>query len=358
MRNLMNQNIDELGSIGLSLAKSAAFMQTINTYFSTGGDDEPVDCLDAALMKPLRGKCSQQERLALARCFHTFCTRHPLVQSTPHAAPKEATTQAHIIKPPEEIAETWKTLFEWRRKVGPNDRNPIPCHNTLAMMWNEWREEWFVHNLTANQKKKLTREKTSIFNAYVKRTAGTKFFVMAIWQLGVPWAPPLDKLNSDLPGALEHVATHFAQWCRQLARSIVWHKTHPDTQEAIRRSGKRYGQHGLTELEQRDRKDRRDTQRDYYFGFKLHLEDLAAKRHNTRWPAANSKKRNHAGKGVAEHSRAPRRYDDMQQCEKWWIDAFRSGRLHHSMMEARRRCHAVQAPRFLVQPLDKLPFDL
>ena len=43
---------------------------------------------------------------------------------------------------------------------------------------------------------------------------------------------------------------------------------------------------------------------------------------------------------------------------QWWVDAFRSGALQQTMMDARRPCRPVQAPPFQVQPLDTSPFDL
>ena len=79
------------------------------------------------------------------------------------------------------------------------------------------------------------RQKTSIWNAFIKRIAGTKQFVMSIWQLGVPWAPTVEMLNADRTGAIEHVANHFAQWTIQLARSVKYHKMHEKTEEARRR---------------------------------------------------------------------------------------------------------------------------
>ena len=106
--------------------------------------------------------------------------------------------------------------------------------------------EGFPENLTFAQKQGGHSQKTSIFNAYVRRVAGDKHFVMAFWATGVPWAPPPEMLQPDLTGASEHVATHFAQWMRQLARSVAYHKSLPATQQAMRRSGHSYGRHGLS----------------------------------------------------------------------------------------------------------------
>ena len=93
----------------------------------------------------------------------------------------------------------------------PDDRRPIYCQERLAHMWLDWQRDWFAASLTREQTQLTWAKKTSIWNAFIKREAGTKHFVMAFWQTGVPWAPPLKMLSSDLTGALEHVATHFAQ---------------------------------------------------------------------------------------------------------------------------------------------------
>ena len=146
---------------------------------------------------------------------------------------------------------------------------------------------------------------------------------MACWQTGVPWAPPVELLNSNLASALEHVATHFAQWTRQLARAVAYHKRHPATEEARRCSGRSYGQHGLTYQQWRDREDKRKATRDYYHAIDFHVEDQAAKGRRNCQPAAADKgkdrKRHDRGRGAAEHSDRPRHYHEMWDVEQWLV---------------------------------------
>lgn len=280
-------------------------------------------------MKPLVGACSHAERIELCRCMEFVFTRRPLLQSTPQ--PKEDPTQARILKPAAEIEAGWKMIFARRRMVEPDDRRPIYCQERLARMWTDWQRAWFEENLTPEQSQKRWNQKTSIWNAFIKRAAGTKHFVMAFWQMGVPWAPPLDMLNSNPTGALEHVATHFARWTRQLARAVAYHKRHPLTEEAARRSGHSLGRHGLTHQEWQDREDKRRATRDYYWGIELHAEDQAANARRNYQPASASKgkgkgkKRNHEGRGAAEHSHGPRRYEDMWGYEQWLVHYYRTG---------------------------------
>ena len=147
-------------------------------------------------------------------------------------------------------------IIQRRRMTEPDDRRPIYCQDRLARMWTDWQRECFAENLTPQQNQRKCRHKSSIWNAFVKRAAGTKHFVIAIWQTGVTWAPPLEMLNANLTGALEHVAAHFARWTRQLARSVAHHKMLPATEEATRRSGRSFGQHGLTHQEWQDRENK------------------------------------------------------------------------------------------------------
>ena len=197
-------------------------------------------------------------------------------------------------------------------------------------------------------------QKTSIWNAFIRRLAGTKELVIAMWQMGVPWAPSVEMLNSNHDGAAEHVAQHFGQWANQFARSVYYHKNHEQTLEAQRRSGQTRGQNGLTRQEQQYRESKRNATRDYHWAKKLHAEDQAAQDRWNYWRAAASQgkgkgnKRDHRGKHVESHYDAPRRYEDMQENEKWLVRNYRNNWLRQNVQEARSMCHPVEAPRYSV----------
>ena len=40
------------------------------------------------------------------------------------------------------------------------------------------------------------------------------------------------RANTSVDGAAEHVAKHFAQWCRRIARAVRRHKESDTTREA------------------------------------------------------------------------------------------------------------------------------
>ena len=87
---------------------------------------------------------------------------------------------------------------------------------------------------------------------------------MALWQTGVQWAPPLEFLQHDENGALEHVAKHFGQWTQKVAKAVMRHKNNEKTQEAIRNSGSSFGKHGLTAEEERNRQERKNARANFF----------------------------------------------------------------------------------------------
>ena len=159
---------------------------------------------------------------------------------------------------------------------------------------------------------------------------------MAIWQTGVSWAPPLELLSSDLRAALRHVATHFAQLARQLARAVTFHKSHPDTEKAIRFS---YGVLNAQERKNSDRK--KEACKEYYKAAKLFVEDQEA-----RGGKGKGKKKYRTNSGAAEHTRWPRSYYDMSRYEQNLVWQYNTGVLYEAMRRARARCKKVEAPRF------------
>ena len=147
----------------------------------------------------------------------------------------------------------------------PNDEAPITDSDVRAKMYRTWMNEWFTnsdnrnkHPLTAEQAARPRSNKTSIFHAHVKNEYGGKHFVMAVWQLGITWAPSQKLLHTNYGGALEHVAKHFASWVRRVAQAVRQHKEKPSTEEARERSGSAWGQHGLSEEQEASRSVKTD----------------------------------------------------------------------------------------------------
>ena len=131
---------------------------------------------------------------------------------------------------------------------------------------------------------------------------------MAVWQTGITWAPSPELVQSNYGGALQHVAKKFASWTRQVASSIRAHKEAPRTVEANMRSGKAWGQHGLSQDEVELRKAREQARGNYHWASKLQA----------------SKGRGKGGQPWHERDRN----------DRWWLYQFWDGSLEREMQEA------------------------
>ena len=236
---------------------------------------------------------------------------------------------ARVLKTTAEIERAWQIIFERRRRGEPDDSREIQSPDRLKDMWNAWMQDWLDAEATRDQKAKKRSQQTSIFSAWVYRHVGGKHFVMAIWQTGIAWAPPVELLNNNINGALEHVAKHFASWTRRLARAVTRHKRDPKTVEARVRSGSAPGKHGLTPEQQADRAARRKARSDYYQTVDL-LNQLKASK----------------GKGKGEGGK--KSWDQMSRTERWWLQELWSGSLRRVLDEAEAKCHRVQAGHFRI----------
>ena len=154
-----------------------------------------------------------------------------MLQSTPT---KEEKDRPRVFKTTAELMTAWRTIIERRRRGEPDDTREIQSVERLQHMWNTWMQDWLDTEATDTHKQRRRSAQTSILAAWVHRYMGGKNFVMAVWQTGITWAPPPELLSSDINGALEHVAQHFASWTRRLARADTRHKRNPATTEAAR----------------------------------------------------------------------------------------------------------------------------
>ena len=180
-----------------------------------------------------------------------------MLQSTP---PRRNRKAARVLKASSDIEQSWRLILERRRLVQPHDTIPITNTSTLADMHTSWMHEWCAENLSSEQRRKLPRQQSSIFAAYLNNNCGAKYFVMGLWQTGVQWAPPLEMLRNDYSGALEHVAKNFAKWTQRLARAVTRHKNEAET------------------VEERNRKERQDARVNYGWTVGLNRQIRAIKR--------------------------------------------------------------------------------
>ena len=331
-----SEHLDELSAIGFALAKSyVSRAELLNS--------RAKDCIGAALVKPITNACSPEEREELASRMNMFFTKRPVLQSTP---PNQNNENALVLKTGEEIQEAWEHILKVRRQYQPDDQQPISDHSMLCRMWNNWSSEWLARELTPQQKEKTPLQKTSIFRSWVFKNAGGKYFVMAIWQAGITWAPTPDLLDSDFNSAVEHVAKNFSSWTGRLARAVHRHKHDEATEEARRRSGNRYRKHGMTEEEEQHRKDRAEARRNHRITAELAKQLRASK------GKGQGKGKSKGKRGASEHTLQPRTWDDISRSERWWLEQYWKGNLWRARKRAEAKCHKVEAAPFSIGDAD------
>ncbi len=259
-----------------------------------------------------------------------------MLQNTNGMAPRQDPTAAPVLKSEADINEAWRLIMEKRRLVQPDDALPINDTNTLAAMFNEWKDQWMDEYLTREQLKQNRNKNKSRFTAWLKNTVGGKNFVMALWQTGITWSPPQEMLNTNYNRAAKHVVTHFASWTRRLARAINRHQTDKKTVEARARSGKQKYQHGLTDEELQLRTERDVARRNYYQTLRLERELEESK-----------------GKGKGSRKTVtPKTWDRMSRNDQKWLQSLWAGELLAEKDRAEAQCHEVQADYFMVTESD------
>ena len=144
------------------------------------------------------------------------------------------------------LITTMKTILEHRARFFPEEK--LWMETEVAKVYTEWMHEWLRTMLRDDQLRKTTSQKTSIFNAYVKKTFGGKAFVIAVLQCGSTLMPS---------GAAEHAHKYrnnqtrsiacldeLVNWLDRFGAAYVGHRKDPATQIAREYSGSACGQSG------------------------------------------------------------------------------------------------------------------
>jgi hypothetical protein len=328
---------DEIISIGFFLAKSLALLPEfiLPQKFENCIDSDSVDCM--------RSVCSEQDIQALTYSMESFFLKRPVRQST---ASTTDGVPAQTLKSAEEIKEAWTKILARRRLEKEDDTAPINDTTRLKKMHASWLQDFLDNELTAEQQRYKRNRQTSAFGAYLKNNFGGKAFVMALWQIGISWAPTTHMRETNYDGALEHIALNFGQWAQRIARARKLHQQNPDTQDARRRSGDNTGKHGLTPEEMRNREARKQARTDYYWAQDLHSQVLAFKGKGKCQGKAKAK-----GKSLPPKA-YPKAYDELTRNEQWWLRQLWSGELRAELERAEANCSRVQAKDFNVFDYD------
>ena len=215
---------------------------------------------------------------------------------------------------------------------------PLTDENAKKAIYNRWMDEWLTDNLTAEQKSRPRSKQTSIFNVYLKRVYGGKYFLMALLESSIVWTPSLEQMQLHARGAVEHVARRFCAWLQAVLEAIRKHKNYAETIEARRRSGDTWGQHGLTAQEVADRRERDMARRDLHLTLQLQKQLQAGKTGSGR----KGQKGRRGNGGAPEHIQ-PRTWWELTEDEQWWLSELWAGRLHRRVKDAEAKMHPVQA---------------
>ena len=124
----------------------------------------------------------------------------------------------------------------------------------------------------------------------MRREAGHVFIANAIWAIGLPSLPQFDTNQAPLSAteqrqdmqlsakdldALPRAIQNVLEWLDRVAVALLDHRTTPEYQEALRKSGIAHGQSALSATEQETRAANRKAK------FEMHIAKQLAKEYDT-----------------------------------------------------------------------------
>ena len=141
----------------------------------------------------------------------------------------------------------------FRRRVTSDD-TVILGEKDVAWCWSTMMHEWLETGLRQDQRNAPSCQKSSIFNAFVKRTYARKHFVLAVFECGFAWFPDAHLISASEHVATERIMSAFCAWLLEFVDAVERHKNRPETRKAQLNLGKRKRRSGLEEKE-RDARD-------------------------------------------------------------------------------------------------------
>ena len=116
---------------------------------------------------------------------------------------------------------------------------PITDPTICCQVHNYWQNKFIAEDLRPEQRRKKTNEKTSAFAAMLKKTYGSRRFVMAIFQSGMSWRARAGANN----------VARLMKWILEVTKAITEHRNDPLVKEQRRKSDSKKGANGLTDAE-------------------------------------------------------------------------------------------------------------
>ena len=192
---------------------------------------------------------------------------------------------------------------------------------------NHLRHHWISTQLTPEQKGLAMRKKSSIYNAWVRNSFGSRAFFLAVLELGLNMmpsgAPEHAHRFSSEDSRARHCLHELVFWLARLADAVSAHQDIADTGDVRRKSGTERGKSGLTTEEQAARA-RRNRARSRLRQALMLKDDMKARRRGR-----------------------PQSWKQVTPQEQHLLNDLESGSLHRELRAARiDHGGRVQAPPF------------
>ena len=165
----------------------------------------------------------------------------------------------------------WYDIAEWRRIAGAGITQ-YATEQLLKFQRNrilhEYIRDFIAKEAYARQKTQSWTKNKSSAEAVLRKRCGSVLMAKAIWHTGLPYIPEARfAMEEGLPAteqqqaSIEKATKTILKWLSMLANSIQEHKATPEYQEHARKSGTQKNTSGLTEIELKQKEEKKHAAR-------------------------------------------------------------------------------------------------
>ena len=165
----------------------------------------------------------------------------------------------------------WYDIAGWRRIAGAGitqyaTEQLSKCQRNKIL--HDYIEDFIANEADATQKTQSWTKNKSRAEAVLRKRCGSVLMAKAIWQTGLPNIPEATFAKEEgLPAteqqqaSIEKATETILKWLSMLANSIQEHKATSEYQEHARKSGTQKNTSGLTEIELKQKEEKRHAAR-------------------------------------------------------------------------------------------------
>ena len=165
----------------------------------------------------------------------------------------------------------WYDIAEWRRIAGADitqyATEQLPkCQRNKIL--HEYIQDFIANEADARQKAQSWTKNKSSAEAVLRKRCGSVLMAKAIWQTGLPdISEARVAMEEGLPAteqqqaSIEKATETILKWLSMLANSIQEHKATSEYQEHARKSGTQKNTSGLTEIELKQKEEKKHAAR-------------------------------------------------------------------------------------------------